>query len=138
MNKTVSISEVKQMLEDKGVRPSFQRMSILKYLIEKKNHPSVDVIYKELSAENPTLSRTTVYNSLNALHEKGLVDSITISETEVRYDYKIEPHAHFKCLKCGKIYDVEIDSDLLKIKSVKGHKVTETQFFMKGICKFCK
>ena len=138
MKKKILMSEIKEMLENKGVRPSFQRMSVLKYLLEKKNHPSVDVIYKDLSAENPTLSRTTVYNTLNALQKKGLVSSITISETEIRYDYKTEPHAHFKCLSCGKIYDVEIDSELLKIKSVKGHKVTETQFFMKGICKYCK
>ncbi len=138
MEKTVSNKKIKEMLEENGVRPSIQRMSVLKYLLEKRNHPSVDLIYRDLSEEFPTLSRTTVYNTLNALQEKGLVSSITISETEVRYDYKIEPHAHFKCLSCGKIYDVEIDSELLKIKSVKGHKVTETQFFMKGICKFCK
>ena len=138
MEKTVSNKKIKEMLEENGVRPSIQRVSVLKYLLEKRNHPSVDLIYRDLSEEFPTLSRTTVYNTLNALQEKGLVSSITISETEVRYDYKIKPHAHFKCLSCGKIYDVDIDSELLKIKSIKGHKVTETQFFLKGICKFCK
>ena len=128
---------LKNLLTSKGVKPSFQRLSVLKYLMDKKGHPSVDTIYQSLINEIPTLSRTTVYNTLNLLTEKDVVTALTIDETEVRYDYIEEPHSHFQCMNCSRIVDIGLNSNIYSIENVDGHRVLDTQINFKGICKNC-
>lgn len=128
---------LRDILIQKGVKPSFQRIYILQYMMNTKNHPSVDTIFNALFHEIPTLSRTTVYNTLNLFAEKGIVTTLNISDTELRYDYVEKPHAHFRCLMCHEIYDIPIESDVLKIEKNHDHKIYETQIYFKGICKNC-
>ena len=58
-------TEIKNILSKNGIKPSLHRMKILDYLLKMKNHPTVDTIYKDISGDIPTLSKTTVYNTLN-------------------------------------------------------------------------
>ena len=133
----VPIERLKKLLDQKGVKPSYQRISVLKYIMEHMDHPSVDTIFKNLVNQIPTLSKTTVYNTLNLLTEKGVITALSIDGVEVKYDYIEIPHAHFKCIMCHKIYDVKLNSDIFKKRSLKGHKITEAQINLKGICKDC-
>ena len=54
-----------------NVKPSVQRIAIMDYLLKHKTHPSIDEIYLALSKSIPTLSKTTVYNTLKLLTENG-------------------------------------------------------------------
>jgi Fe2+ or Zn2+ uptake regulation protein len=129
--------EVKRYLEQHGVHPSYHRLKIMGYLMEHRTHPTVDIIFQGVSAEIPTLSKTTVYNTLTLFQEKGLASELTIEENEVRYDANITPHAHFKCLMCGSIFDMDLKSSLFKRHMIEGHQVQQCQISFKGICKNC-
>ncbi|MFA8344094.1 MAG: Fur family transcriptional regulator [Rhodothermaceae bacterium] len=133
----ITTEYVGKILEEKGVKPSFQRLSVLKYLMKSKNHPSVDKIFKALSQDIPTLSKTTVYNTLNLLTEKGIVTALNINDTEVLYDYIFKPHAHLLCTECGHVYDVFLDDSFSGIKEIDGHIISEAQINFKGVCKKC-
>ena len=97
------IENIGEYLKAHEIKPSYQRIKIFQYLVENKNHPTVDMIYKALCTEIPTLSKTTVYNTLNLFIEKKIVNVIVIEENETRYDSVMAVHGHFKCEKCGKI-----------------------------------
>lgn len=127
-----------KILESRNIQPSYQRMKIFEYIMKHRTHPTVDAIYRSLAGEIPTLSRTTVYNTLKILAEKNLVSQVTIEENEVRYDYSEEPHLHFKCKKCGNLYDIFHRCDLLKEKEIDGHKIEEYHLYLKGLCKTCR
>ena len=99
------IENIGEYLKAHEIKPSYQRIKIFQYLVENKNHPTVDMIYKALCTEIPTLSKTTVYNTLNLFIEKKIVNVIVIEENETRYDSVMAVHGHFKCEKCGKIYE---------------------------------
>ena len=88
-------------LKEKKIRLSYQRVKILDYLNRNRTHPTADEIYTGLIAEIPSLSKTTVYNSLNSLVKANLVQELTIEDNENRYDIVTETHGHFKCEKCG-------------------------------------
>jgi len=139
MKKTAELTTeyLGELLSGKGVKPSFQRLSVLKYLMVAKNHPSVDHIYQAIHKDIPTLSKTTVYNTLNLLVEKGIVSALGIKEGEVLYDYIEEPHAHFQCLNCGCVKDIMIGSDLLKLESLNGLTIQSAQINFKGFCDSC-
>jgi Fe2+ or Zn2+ uptake regulation protein len=127
----------KELLEEKDLKPTYQRLRILEYLEEHENHPTVEMIYEVLVKEIPTISKTTIYNTLNALMEKGLVHSITITGTETRYDVKVCPHHHLLCKVCGKIYDVEVQCPYEGQIEIDGHRIDEKHGYFKGVCKDC-
>lgn len=134
---TISIGGLKDLLESKGVKPSYQRLRILEYIMKKNTHPSVDTIYKALYKKIPTLSKTTIYNTLSLFDKKRIVGSVTILDNELRYDFLKEPHAHFLCMECKVVHDIHVDSDLLVKDFVQGHRVNESHIHFRGICKNC-
>ncbi|MFZ5515003.1 MAG: Fur family transcriptional regulator [Candidatus Zhuqueibacterota bacterium] len=130
-------THLRELLVKKGVKPSFQRVYILQYIMNSIAHPSVDEVYNALYNEIPTLSKTTVYNTLKMFAEKGLVSALTISDTEMRYDHAGTRHAHFMCLVCHRIYDIPLESNLLTIEKIDDHEIVQTEISFKGICKSC-
>lgn len=129
-----------QRLEDSGLRPSTQRVAIMSYLLAHRTHPTVDEVYKGVITEIPSLSRTTVYNTLRLFAEHHAAQMITIDDHRVCYDGDIHPHVHFLCRKCGKVYDL-MDCKAPAYRkpfSVGGHLVDEAQLYFKGICSSCR
>ncbi len=131
------MKSLQEMLEGAGLRPSYQRLKILEYLAGSKEHPTVEMIYGGLKKEIPTISKTTIYNTLNAFVEKGLARAVTISGQELRYDFDVSEHSHFLCKKCGRVTDVYG----VKLPSTKGRAegniVEEVHLYLKGICREC-
>ena len=85
----------------------------------------------------PTLSKTTVYNTLNIFVQNRIVQEIVIEENEVRYDVITENHGHFKCKKCGEILDFDVDLSKIDLSSLGDVEVNEMHFYLKGICSKC-
>jgi len=130
----------KGLLKTHKISPSVQRLEILSYLLQYKSHPSVDEIYGQLIDSIPTLSKTTVYNTLNLFLKEGIVQTLNINTKEDRFDATVKKHAHFLCSKCGKIEDIENDkiSDVLKITSINKNHVDFSAINFVGICKNCQ
>lgn len=127
----------KNRLKSKKIKPTYIRLRILDYLETNKVHPTAEAIYKVLIREIPTISRTSVYNTLNVFYEKGLITPLFITGLEARFDSNISPHHHFLCEKCGQIINLDIECDYFKKGSVKGHRITELHGYFKGICNDC-
>ena len=126
-------------LQEYNIKPSVQRISIMSYLMEHRTHPTVDEIYTALSPSIPTLSKTTVYNTLKLLSEQGAAQTLTIDERNTCYDADTTPHAHFLCKHCGKVYDLECPANVKKVEDMdmNGDDVQEIHYYYKGICKYC-
>ncbi|NIM16602.1 MAG: transcriptional repressor [Candidatus Aminicenantes bacterium] len=133
----ISIDKIRGFLESKGVKPSFQRLKILEYLLKHRNHPSVDTIFQALGDDIPTLSKTTVYNTLSLFTQKGIVASLTVVNNELRYDVLKDPHAHFQCAICSRLYDIPLKNDLFQTDFIEDHQVEDIQVTFKGVCKNC-
>ena len=127
----------KKLLEC-GIRPSVQRLEIMRYLQTHFTHPTVDEVYMALKERIPTVSRTTVYNTLRMFSEKNAALMITIDEHRVCYDGKTKPHAHFFCRKCEKIYDLmDREPSGEYHKDIEGFRVEDVQLYYRGICPDC-
>ena len=126
-----------QLLKDNSIKMTPQRLEILKYLDEHKTHPTVEEIYSELKEKNPSLSKTTVYNSLEILKNHNIIQALTISGLESRYDLRNEIHHHFLCKKCRNVIDIEMACPNMEKILEGGHKVEEVHGYFKGICKNC-
>ena len=132
----------KDILEKKGIKPSLHRLKIFEYLSDHPyDHPTVDTIFQDIHSEIPTLSKTTIYNTLKTFIDKKLIRAITIEENEVRFDVKTKPHAHLKCIQCNNLYNVNVDPELFskffKENNTDQHEIYETHIYLRGVCNKC-
>jgi Fur family peroxide stress response transcriptional regulator len=130
--------DIKQELKKKNINLSHQRLKVLEYLTQNRSHPTVDQIFTDLQKEMPTLSKTTVYNTLRMLVEEGFVRVLTIEDNETRYDIQVDGHGHFKCESCGEIYDFSLDMDSLKSGDLESFNIKDKDVYFKGICPKCR
>ena len=122
-----------------NIKPSMQRIAIMEYLMEHRTHPSADDIYSALSPDMPTLSKTTVYNTLKLFSENGAALMLTIDERNANFDADTSLHGHFLCRRCGQIYDLQVPEAVKQVENLEldGHEVSEVHYYYKGICKNC-
>lgn len=76
------------------------------YLITHHTHPNVDEVHRQLVKRIPTLSKTTVYNTLRLLSDHKAAQMLTIDDHRVCYDGDTRAHSHFLCRQCGRIIDM--------------------------------
>ncbi len=115
------LNKLKDILQDKKIRISHQRLLILDYLITHPIHPTAEKIFKDLMAKDPVISQATVYNSLNLFVKHNLVKELDFNMASKRYEFKRPSHGHFICESCGKIKDLEI-IDIEKPDMLKDYK----------------
>ncbi|MBN2627124.1 MAG: transcriptional repressor [Spirochaetales bacterium] len=130
------MKEAQVLLEGKGIRPTQQRLAVLAYLLSHKIHPTVDTIYSSLQPQMPTLSKTTLYNTLKLLSSSGLALALTIDGDEIRFDGDTSDHGHCKCRLCGQVYDFELRGDY-PVELPPGFRQESTHLYVWGTCSDC-
>lgn len=135
------INKGRKMKSQTTYRRSKQRQRILEVLNSTRSHPTAAWLYDQLKPEFPSLSLGTVYRNLHILEEQGSIVKLTSGSTFDRYDAVTDPHAHFRCIKCGNVYDV--DSGNLRnfhktAEKNMEHEINEIFIEFRGICKECR
>lgn len=134
-----TILSAQEYLLNYGIKPSVQRIAIVEYLMENRIHPTADEIYNALYIKVPTLSKTTVYNTLKLFVEQKAVLSLFIDDKNVRFDIDNSCHAHFQCCGCYKVFDIPVEeTELLQIRQIGDLLITESHLYYKGYCRDCK
>jgi Fur family transcriptional regulator, peroxide stress response regulator len=140
MSEISSINVVVETLKDKGLRVTPQRCAVYANLLRRTDHPTVEQLLRDLNQSFPISSQATVYSSLQALQNAGLVREVLLEEGVSRYDANVTPHHHFRCRCCGSIEDISWSAlpplSLLGLRSglkVEGYEVT-----VNGVCDRCQ
>ena len=123
-----------------GIKPSVQRLAVMDYLQAHRTHPSVDEIYNALIERIPTLSKTTVYNTLRLFVDNRAARQLTIDERNACFDACMEPHAHFHCRHCGKVFDLPLRRTNLERETVmpEGFTSEQADLYFHGTCPDCR
>lgn len=115
-----------------------QRLAILSYLNGNKSHPSAEDIYRAVQKEFPTMSFATVYNTLDALKDRGTVQELKIDPDKKRYDPNSAKHHHLICIKCKTIIDIHKDFKLnLTAELTSGFDILGNSIEFYGKCSKC-
>ncbi|MDT7777869.1 MAG: Fur family transcriptional regulator, peroxide stress response regulator [Acidobacteriota bacterium] len=122
-----------------GLKLTPQRFAVLDYLLSTLEHPTAEQIHRDLNRRFPRASRATVYNTLIALCDAGLVHEIYMDEAVARYDANVEPHHHFVCRVCGQLEDVPLSAvgRLSRFDLQGGYRVENYEVVMRGVCATC-
>jgi len=121
------------ILRQCGIHPTPQRMAVVAYILDTASHPSADQVLEAVRRQCPTISRATVYNTLNLLVEKRLLKTQLLREGTVVFDSHVTQHHHFIDEETGAIYDIPWNA--LKVtgeKALKNFQVHEFQVILRG------
>jgi Fur family ferric uptake transcriptional regulator/Fur family peroxide stress response transcriptional regulator len=128
----------KEQLAAFGIKPSLHRIAVMEYLQQHLTHPTVDEIFSSLFGAIPTLSKTTVYNTLRLLEDKRAIAAISIDWKNVRYDADLSEHAHFICRCCGTVADLRLKSSVpVAVENAEGFRFDDCQIYYRGLCSKC-
>lgn len=137
-SKTETAGRIGQAFEQAGVRRTPQRYFVLEHLLTRPDHATVEELWQALNKRHARASKATVYNTLHALAQAGLVREFTLDGKAARYDANLEPHHHFICDRCGAVEDV----DWFEIPALCGsgaatHSIRTYEVILRGECARC-
>ena len=121
-------------------RITTQRSLVLEAVKEFRRHVTADEVYDAIVKKQPHISRGTVYRNLNLLSDIGEIRKVEMPNGADRFDYLCREHYHARCIKCGRVLDVEMEfiDDLEKnIKDTHGFEFIGHDIIFKGICHEC-
>lgn len=126
-----------ELLRARGLRVTPQRRAILgAFSHHAAEHLSADEIHARAAAVVPELGRGTVYATLAELTELGLLAARGAAEP-VRYETNIEPHQHFRCRLCQRLFDIELADPPAAEFAAQGFVVERVTTTAEGICAEC-
>lgn len=122
-------------------RNTIQKDLVLRTVQELKRHLTADEVYEFIKKEHPTIGRGTVYRNLKILVEEGAIRKVEVPDGSDRFDFTLKDHYHVKCVKCGDIFDVDMEqlpNLKAKIRDTHGMEFLGYDIFFKGICPACR
>ncbi|MGA7616268.1 MAG: Fur family transcriptional regulator [Thermoanaerobaculia bacterium] len=140
-----SATIVKECMDDLGRRcreagmnMTPQRMAVYKALLESREHPSPEMLYRRVRRSMPSLSLATIYKTLDTLEGLGLVREVAVGSETRRYDANMHQHHHLVCSSCHKIMDYYDDGlDRLLPSKMAGFVPREISIRITGVCEPC-
>jgi len=127
--------EITALFREKGLKATPQRIVVYKFLDENRIHPDVETVYEYVVKDNPSFSKTTVYNCLRDLAGCGLLIPVKIDNEKIRYDADTSFHGHFICKECGKIFDFKCPDS--QAAGLDGFEIRQKDVYYSGICNCC-
>jgi len=126
-------SDILAKFQDRGVLPTAQRIEVANVLLTKPQHLSAEQIIERLREENSTVSKATVYNTLNLFTERGLIKECLVDPERRFYDSTTEPHHHFYNADTGELSDIPMSAiELSGLPSLpEGTELTGTELIVR-------
>jgi Fur family peroxide stress response transcriptional regulator len=129
-------------LKQAGLRLTPQRRAICRILAESREHPTAQALYNQLLREFSSLSRATVYNTLQTLVETGLVQELgRAGDGAIHYDGDSSPHVNLICTRCHRIEDlagVSLADVARRVAEDSGYRLRGARVAYYGLCPRCQ
>lgn len=122
-------------------RRTQQREAILRVLKGTTCHPTADWVYEQVRQEMPNISLGTVYRNLRSLQRDGEILELDLAGITSRFDARTDNHYHFRCEKCGRVFDVDfpVNEELDKrVAQETGFKIFYHRLEFRGLCPECQ
>lgn len=134
----MSIDEIKNILTEKGLKVTPQRMAILGAVHNLNNHPSAENIIDYINQNYPNIAVGTVYKVLETFVEKHILVRVKTDKDIMRYDPVITTHHHLYSIESDMIADYtdenldELINDYFKKKRIKDFQIDNIKLQITG------
>jgi Fur family transcriptional regulator, iron response regulator len=104
---TLTREKIIEQLQLHGLKPTEQRVRIAEILMSEPTHMTAEQILAAARRGGERVSKATVYNTLKALAQRGLVRQIHLDPERSVYDSTRAAHHHFHDLETGELRDID-------------------------------
>ena len=136
------LDEVRARLNARGERMTKPRLAVLGVLVEDGRHLSAEEVVSAVAERDPAVHRATVYRTLDALADLGVVQHVHLSHGATAYHLvRDSSHLHLQCTRCRSIQDVPLDALAAvagSIASRYGFEVDVGHVALSGTCAGCR
>ncbi|MCF8339311.1 MAG: transcriptional repressor, partial [Bacteroidales bacterium] len=129
---------MREMIAEKGLKVTPQRMAILEAVYDLENHPTADDIKGYIQENHPSIAVGTIYKTLEKLEEKGLIEKVKTERDVMRYDIVTKKHHHLFSKNSDRIEDYfddelnKIIEDYFKKHNIKNFKLEDFKIHLTG------
>lgn len=134
-----SKEKIIEVFRKNGFRATPQRIAIAQVVLNSRNHPSAEQVFEIVTRNNPSISLSTVYNTLNTMKNVNMVQELAFANNH-RYDSNTSIHVNLVCQNCGDIIDIEnetLENEMDNISKRRGFSITGHRFDIYGTCRKC-
>lgn len=127
-------------LREAGLRATRQRLTVLAALRNRSDSVTAQELHAELRAAGEPVGLTTVYRTLSALSDAGMLDSF---ERDIEQAFRLcgdAHHHHLVCEMCNGVEEItaeEVESWVDSVARGRGFSVTGHRADIFGICREC-
>jgi Fe2+ or Zn2+ uptake regulation protein len=137
---TTTDTTLTELLRERGLRVTPQRLLIHRTLHELDRHVTADELLEAARERLPNASLPTVYASLELFERLGLVRRLPVASGAALYDPRTDEHQHLHCRACGKVEDLDSHVDAaaaLRVARRQGFRPASAELVVSGLCASC-
>ncbi|WP_306533539.1 Fur family transcriptional regulator [Geobacter sp.] len=135
------LERLRAVAKEAGLKLTHQRLEIFRELAASEEHPDAETVFRAVQQRMPTVSLDTVYRTLWALHDLGLVSTLGPRASGVRFDANLDRHHHYFCVRCRLVRDFESpELDGLRVPDAVKRlgSVLDAHVEVRGLCGTCQ
>jgi Fur family peroxide stress response transcriptional regulator len=135
------IEALRPLLRERGLALTRQRRAILRAVLDLDEHPTADRVHAVLRRRRVSVSRATVFRTLEALCQAGAIAKASHRGLGTRYDGRTDLHHHLVCNRCDRVIDIsDARLDALPVPDTRrlGFVVSDFQVQLRGTCRQCR
>jgi len=124
-----------------GQRPTPQRLLILEVIGDADGHVTADEIYQRVLEVYPCINVSTVYRTLEALKDLGIVTETNMGDGRRQFELRERgQHHHLVCKSCGAVEEID-DAAFAPVRAYAlerhGFRAEMEHYAIFGLCSGC-
>jgi Fe2+ or Zn2+ uptake regulation protein len=142
MDVDATIAQVGTMLRARGERMTGPRRAVLTVLARDGGHLSAEAVLTRVADQDPSVHRASVYRTLEALSELGVVQHVHVGHGVTAYHLVRgeRAHPHAQCRSCGAVHDLPadlLDTVAAVLARRHGFQLDAGHVALSGVCTAC-
>jgi Fe2+ or Zn2+ uptake regulation protein len=136
------VDRIIERLRERGGRATGTRRATVTVLLRAAGHHlSAEDITAQVQAEHPDVAASTIYRTLTALEELGVIEHVHLGHGPSTYHLVSNPHQHLVCQDCGSVIEVPdevFDALSDRLQERYGFQLHLRHFALLGSCEACQ
>ena len=132
--------DLSELLRDRGLRVTSQRLLIDRALRDHGGHLSADQVHELVEPVLPGVTQQTVYSTLALLADLGVAQRVSAPGASTRFEARTGDHHHMVCERCGAIEDLRVRATVSRVVAAsreRGFVPASASVTVLGVCADC-
>jgi Fe2+ or Zn2+ uptake regulation protein len=134
------MADLTQLLRERGLRVTSQRLVIERVLRDHGGHLTAEQVHDLVEPALPGVTQQTVYSTLALLTELGVARRVPAPGPSTRFEAHVDDHHHMVCERCGAVEDLHVRVPVARavgLASESGFSPSSASVTVLGLCATC-